>query len=160
MSSYDIDSKKLNAIVGAALKALAESGASAEFIGEFAVSHRQHVAGVLGYPTASQEPPSLEAIVSQVVAQTLAATTQGKTPKQKTKERVTIMLDGKKTSLSLDALTLAKWHEANPSKKQSLARIASLASAAPPEVNRSEWVSAKLLSYLNTPPAPGSASIN
>ena len=74
MSSDDeIELRKLNAIVGAAIKVMIESGADDEFIGSSAASYRRKVAKILGEPVEALDLPDLLSIVSQAVRQALTA---------------------------------------------------------------------------------------
>lgn len=67
MLNDEIELRKLNAIVGAALRGFVESGADNEFIGAFAASYREDVSKILGTSGEALGPPDLLDIVTQAV---------------------------------------------------------------------------------------------
>ncbi|MCY1165254.1 hypothetical protein D9M73_51570 [compost metagenome] len=144
----DRETRKLNAIVGAAIKALAESGAADEFVGAFAASHRAKVAGILGANEPVSDSQDLLAIVTQAVGMALEQAGVGKR-KETTTKRVNVEIAGRRTSLTLSRNSLDKLSLAKGTKQQAKAVIQDLANTAPMDVeNRSAWVEERLHGYL------------
>jgi len=156
----DSEIRKLNAIVGAALKALADSGAEDEFVGAFAAAHRVKVASILGVGKPATETPDLLTIVTQAVgvALTQAGVGKSKTLVQNTK-RVNVEIAGRRTSLTLSRTVLERLTETKETKQQVKAVIQDLANTAPATVtNRSGWVEERLLTILSHSVADTSTS--
>lgn len=148
------DTSKLDAIVGAALKALALSGADDAFVGAFAASHRQKVAGILGLVEQNAVPTDLLVLVTQAVKQALEASpdrVQRKAAGKNPVERVYVTVNGKPTSLSLSTPLLDQISEVLGGRKQTRKAIAELAQSAPKDVkNRSGWVEARMMSLVGS----------
>lgn len=147
----DIEPRKLNAIVGSALKALAEGGADDEFIGAFAASHRAKVAKILGHPEAALQPPDLQMIVAQAVTQALAdaGMGKGKASSKQAARRINVVVAGQRTSVTLARNTVAQLVEAKGGK-QANEFIQELVNNAPVGVpNRSGWVEERLRAFLS-----------
>lgn len=153
--STDQDIRKLNAIVGSALRGLVESGASDEAIGAFAHDHRSKVSQLLGLESAPAQQVDLENVVAKVLEQMGFA--PGK-PERKPAARIIVEVRGSKTSISMsralmDRLVAAKGGQ----RKAANATIEELANAAPADVrNRSRWVADHVETILSLPQsAPG-----
>lgn len=143
------DHRKLNAIVGSALRALADSGADSEAIGEFAVKHREEVARILGVSQELPQAPDLHAVVAQALSQALADAGIG-TKRSSKKERVFVFVAGRKTSVTLQTSTVEKVEKVKGSKREAKSFIQELASRAPVEAtNRSGWIEERLQSFLS-----------
>ena len=142
----DDELRKLNAIVGSAIKALAESGADDALVGSFAASHRAKVAQILGHSEKSTEAPDLLSLVTQAVGAALAnAGVLAKQGRPRSTRRVYVNVAGRRTSLTLRAESMDKLAESTGGSKQASAAIQSLASSAPVDVaNRSRWVEERL----------------
>ncbi len=160
MTDEDIKDRQLNAIVGAAIRALAESGADDEAIGAFAASHRVKVAHLLGNPEqALQPPPDLQTIIQHAVSSALeSAGVGGKKPLGKTTERFNVEIAGRRTSLSIDKEVVAKLSQAKGTRKAANKFVQEIAKGVPEgTVNRSGWVEERILAFLDFRNTPGSA---
>ena len=154
----DSETRKLNAIVGAAIKALAESGAADEFVGAFAASHRAKVASVLGASEPAPDSQDLLAIVTQAVGLAMEQAGIGKR-KEPTTKRVNVEIAGRRTSLTLSRAVLDKLSQAKGTKQQAKAVIQDLANTAPMDVeNRSGWVEERLLGVLTLADQDGASA--
>jgi hypothetical protein len=145
----DAESYKLNEIVGAAIKALAESGAADEIVGSFAVSHRDKVARILGFSAPEPEQPTdLLALVRQAVEDamtkaSLVPSARGRGPK---KIRIYVTVAGRKTSLTLSSVEVDRLVELIGDRRTAIELIQKLADSAPSDVvNRSNWVELRML---------------
>jgi hypothetical protein len=155
MANDDLELRKLNAIIGASIKALADSGAEDEFIGAFALSHRQKVSKILGVKSEDGlQPPDLQAMITQAVEQALGAAGLRKRPSRRKTERVHVLVGGRRTSVTLGQATVASLVEVK-GDKQAKALIQELASGAPADTgNRSRWVDERVRAFLASPHAP------
>lgn len=146
--SDDSDTRKINAIVGAAIKALAESGAGDEFVGAFAASHRAKVASLLGASEPAADSQDLLTIVTQAVGIALERAGAGKR-KEHTTKRVNVEIAGRRTSLTINRSILDQLVKAKGSPQKAKSVIQDLANTAPANVdNRSGWVEERLLGVL------------
>lgn len=149
MTDDNLETRKLNAIIGAALKALALSGADDEYIGAFAVTHRDKVAKLMGQTETALQSPDLQTIVEQAVSHALAVAGLGKITSKQAARRINVIIDGRRTSVTIDRITVAKLVEAK-GDKQANELIQKLANSAPENVtNRSRWVSDRVNKVLN-----------
>jgi len=141
----DLDTK-LNHIVGAAIRALVESGADDGQIGAFAVAHRAKVAQILGateHPPAG--PPDLHAVVRDAVRSVLTESGLAAAQLRAKAKRINVLVGGKRTSVTVDTGLYLKVANANGGAKKASALIRSLASSAPPDVaKRSGWIEERL----------------
>lgn len=145
---HDSEIRKLNALVGAAIKALVESGAGDEFVGAFAASHRTKVASILGASEQAHDSQDLLTIVTQAVGVALEQAGVGKRKEPATK-RVNVEIAGRRTSLTLSHAVLEKLAQAKGSRQKVKAVIQDLANTAPVDVeNRSGWVEERLAGLL------------
>lgn len=148
--SNDHDIRKLNAIVGSALRGLVESGAGDEAIGAFAHDHRTKVSQLLGVEGVPAQQVDLETVVTKVLEQMGVA--QAKAARRPA-ARIIVEVRGSKTSISInrtlmDRLVAAKGGERGVAK----ATIEELANAAPADVsNRSKWVADHVETVLSMP---------
>lgn len=144
---------QLNAIVGAAIKAMAEAGVSPERLGSFAADFRVHVASVMGGEPRSDEPDLLGLVktaVREVIGETSSPTPQAQaslaTESPPGVRRVYVSISGKRTSVSIPESvyeTLAKTVGASP--RVIKRRIEEVAREVPSEVdNRSAWITERL----------------
>ncbi len=144
------EERKLNAIVGAAIKALAESGADDELVGSFANLHRTKVAQILGQPSRQPDPPDIVDVVAKAVETTMARFGIVEKKKQRASRRVNVVVDGRRTSLTLRAESLERLAETMGGSRQVAATVQSLAQQVPREVkNRSAWVEERLASLVS-----------
>ena len=154
-ASVENDTQKLNVIVGAAIRALAEAGADDELIGRFAAQHREKVAGLLGMSASVQAPPDLLELVTQAVGAALEGA--GVVPKARgagpATKRINVEVAGRRTCLTLSKKVLDTLSASKKDKGEAMALIKGLANSAPADVsNRSAWVEEHLLSILSQPP--------
>ena len=155
------DTRKLNAIVGAALKALAESGADDETIGAFAANHRSKVAKILGCVNDDPPAPDLLSLVTQAVAQAMANGSGLGAPLKTASraKRINVVVANQRTSVTISPETVTKLIEAKGNKKQAYEFIEHLANKSPDKVgNRSKWVEERLLSFLTYDPKKDSSA--
>lgn len=146
----DRDLDKLNAIVGAAIRALCESGADDAFIGAFAATHRAKVAKVLGQSAVVSEPPDIEQVVKHAVGQALTeAGVRARKPRVAKKRAVYIAVAGQRTSVSLSTRLVDQISQAKGGAAEARAFIQSVAEQIPPAAaNRSQWLEAHLEKHL------------
>lgn len=142
------ETRKLNAIVGAALKSLVESGAGDEFVGAFAISHRAKVAKILGAAEPQADSPDLLSVVTQAVG--LALEQAGVTRrKESSTKRINVEVAGRRTSVTLSRAVLDQLVKSKGSNQKAKLVIQDLANTAPVNVeNRSGWVEERLLGVL------------
>lgn len=150
--------RQIDAIVGAALKALVESGADDEFIGAFAENHRTKIAHILGITEAQNALPDLESIIAAAVTNALATAGLDNQRKSRAKtKRVNVSIAGKRTSVTVNTQILSKLIESKGAK-QAIKIIEELSNSAPQQPGRSKWVMQRLESILAFAPA-GSAAV-
>lgn len=151
MTEEDIKDRQLNAIVGAAVRALADSGADDEAIGAFAASHRVKVARILGHPEEALQPPDLQTIVQQAVSLALEQAGLGtRKSAGKTTQRFNVEIAGHRTSISIDKGVIAKLSEAKGSKKAVNKFVQQIAYNVPTGIeNRSGWIEERIHAFLN-----------
>jgi hypothetical protein len=120
--------QKLNAIVGAAVRALVESGADDERIGAFAAAHRMRVAEILGMSPTPAGPPDLIEVVREAVRGVLTESGLAARPVRQTAKRVFVMVAGKRTSVTVDPRLFQKVSEVNggDAKAQAVIRVQSV----------------------------------
>lgn len=150
---------ELDAIVGAALKAMVQSGAARAPLGAFAASFREEVAQILGRKPAKPEAPDLLALVTQAVRQAISdpALVGGISPKPQGARRVYVSVNGRPTSVTLARATLEALERSVGDRKKTKAIIQQLAQNAPADVpNRSAWVHERVLALVG--PESGSAA--
>lgn len=145
----------LDAIVGAALKGMVESGAGRANIGAFAASFRKEVTGILGQHP-KEEAPDLLQLVTQAVKEALADPTNA--PKRaKAKEpskRVYVMVNGQRTSLTISGELMDRLDATSGGRRQTKQLLQQLAQAAPQDtLNRSGWVQSRAMATLESRPA-------
>lgn len=152
--------RKLNAIVGSALRALAESGAPDDLLGSFAADHREKVAGILGLVPQPQETPDLVTIVEQAVERVMQRhVAASPTGSRATTVRKYVLVDGKRTSVTIKAATFSELLAREGGNKEALRVVNQLADGAPDDVgNRSKWVEERLQALLNANSATTSSS--
>lgn len=140
----DLKNQKLNAIVGAALRALFESGADDTFIGAFAASHRKQVAEVMGATEAPPQPPELLSLVKQAVTEALG---NSKPKRELRTRRLNVLIDGHRTSITININT-EKLLTATHGEK-AITVIQDIASKVPSNItNKSKWVEERLQAVL------------
>lgn len=148
--SGENDIQKLNAIVGAALKAMAESGADDAFVGAFASTHRNRVAEILGIQAQTEQVPELRVMMLEAVNQALQEAGLVKT-KRSTVIRYPVLVNGKRTSVTIDKNLFASLEATKGSKSAARAALQELASQAPESIeNRSGWVQQRLSALLQS----------
>ena len=141
----DLKQQKLNTLVGAAIRALVESGADDAFIGAFAASHRKHVAEVLGTTETLPQAPELLSIVKQAVSEALGnSKSLQETPR---KRRLNVLINGRRTSITINLSTEKQLIDAHGSSATTV--IQDIASKVPSDVsNKSKWVEERLQAVL------------
>jgi len=146
--SDGIKIRQLNAIVGAAIRALVESGADDESIGSFAATHRTKVSAILGQPELSLQQPDLADLVQKAV---LAAIEQKSgIGRRQTTERFNVIIAGRRTSLSINKEVVSKLTLAKGSRGAASKTIRRIAVDTPSnEENKSAWVEERILTFLD-----------
>lgn len=140
----DLKQQKLNTIVGAAIRALVESGADDAFVGAFAASHRQQVAEVMGATEALPQAPELLSLVKQAVTEALG---KSKPQNELRKRRLNVLIDGRRTSITISLSIQKQLIEAHGAKATTV--IQDIASKVPSNVtNKSKWVEERLQAVL------------
>ena len=147
MVSTDPNLIQTHALIGEAMKALVEIGASAEVLGAFALSYPVKVEKLMARPPAVEDVPDLQAIITKSVKQ--AMQDAGMVPrKAPPKVRVYVLVDGKRTSVLIAQPVLQQLQEV---KGADLARevVQQLVEQAPEDIeNRSAWLGQKIKGYL------------
>lgn len=147
--SVDEAEDPLDAIVGAALKAMSDSGAPRARLGAFAASFREEVAEILGRKPPPAPAPDLLQLVTHAVRQVLAepglATATAAARAQPAK-RIYVTVAGRATSVTLPMEALRQLDDVAGGRKQARAIIQQLADSAPGDVpNRSGWIQERML---------------
>ena len=147
--SVDEAEDPLDAIVGAALKAMSDSGAPRARLGAFAASFREEVAEILGRKPPPAPATDLLQLVTHAVRQVLAepglATATAAARAQPAK-RIYVTVAGRATSVTLPVDALRQLDEVAGGRKQARAIIQQLADSAPDDVpNRSGWIQERML---------------
>ena len=139
---------KLNAIVGSAIRANVESGASDEAVAAFAYKHRSKVAQLLGIEKAPPVEVDLQAVISAAVTTALQQTGLIGRGAITTSDRVNVLVSGRRTSLTIDSHLLKRLTEST-GKQEAGNVIQNFANQAPEGTkNRSKWVQDQLLAYV------------
>jgi hypothetical protein len=162
--SKDGGEDEIDAIVGAALKAMVESGAGRARLGAFAASFRDEVAGILGRTPEKPAEPDLLQLVTLAVRQALtdpalSATGGAAKPAARSEpaKRIYVSVAGKPTSVTLSADAYRQLEGAAGSRKQAKAIIQQLAGTAPQDApNRSGWVQERMLAFAGATAADAS----
>jgi hypothetical protein len=151
--SDDTEHRKLNAIVGAAIKALAASGVEDEVVGAFAASHRSQVAKILGQPETPAAAPDLLDMITAAVraAMTEAGISSRKVPAGPTTKRMNVLVQGRRTSVTLAHGVFERVASANGGAANARQLVQAIATEAPSSVeNRSGWIEERLLALLSS----------
>jgi hypothetical protein len=143
---------QIDAIVGAALKAMVESGVGNARVGAFSSSFRDEVASILGVKQAKPAEPDILQLVTQAVRQAMtdpSISPRAVAPKKvEAAKRVYVSVGGKPTSVTLSAESLRKLYEATGGRKEAKAIIQELAASAPADAgNRSGWIQERMLAF-------------
>lgn len=151
MAADNIKDRQINAIVGAALRALIETGADDEAVGAFAITHRNSVARILGQPEETLATPDLQSVVYQALR--LAMEEAGFKPRRskgKTTQRLNVEIFGRRTSLSISDELLVRLIEAKGNKKTANKFVQEIARNVPNGTeNRSAWVEQRIKAFLD-----------
>lgn len=152
---------KLNALVGAALRGLVQSGADDQAIGAFAAEHRERVAQILGM-AAPVAPVDLQAVIESAVAQGIEkAQSQGRLGKPRRQSgaarRVYVVVAGVRTSVTIPSALFEEVAAAGGGAKEARRLAEQYANQAPDEGNRSGWTVERLRGHLALHEAPGAA---
>lgn len=146
----DLQQRRLNAIVGEAIKGLVESGADSEFIGAFAVSHREKIASLMGLTSAL--PPSAPDLLELVAKGAQLALEQAgliKKPREGTAKRVSVVVGGKRTTVSVSQQLMRQLTESRGNESSAVRLIQDVAAHVPLDAeNRSAWIEDRLRSVL------------
>lgn len=145
---------QLNAIVGAAIKAMAEAGVSPERLGAFAAEYRTHVVSVMGGEPSAHEPDLL-ALVKMAVKEAIGESKPPALPTVPSNvtesaslgvRRVYVSISGKRTSVSIPGAVYESLAQAaGGSPRVVKRRIEAVAQEVPPEAdNRSGWITERL----------------
>lgn len=154
---------ELDSIVGAALKALVESGADRQHIGAFAASFRTEVAQILGRQPQAPAEPDLLGLVRQALTDVLQAGVTlppaAAAPQQRATKPVYVRVNGQRTAVSIGTTLLADLARREGGLDQARARVREVAMQSPPEtMNRSAWVTEALKNLLASSSEPPTAS--
>ena len=137
---------QLNAIVGAAIQAMAEAGVSAQHLGAFAASYRIQVEKILGNATTLGEPDLLGLVktaVREVMADSVPDPRKAETGRSaEAVRRIYVRIGERRTSVSIPADVYAAVVAREAGSTRKAARwIESVAQQAPEDVdNRSAWI--------------------
>lgn len=147
----DNKTQQLNAIVGEALKALVEIGVAPDQVGAFAISYPPRAAVLLGQGTPESEVVDLEELIHRSVVKAMRAanTVLEKATSDAPKTRINVVVQGKRTSVTIRKSMVEAATEARGSQVKGKALIQDLAATAPVDVvNRSAWTEEALHSHL------------
>lgn len=146
----DIKERQLNAIVGAAIRGLAESGASNESIGAFSSTYRGEVEKILGIEArAALDPPDLMVIIQTAVAHALADAQKPIRPSRAQNDRFTVYIGGARTSVTIQKALVEQIHSVKGSRKAVTQFVREVALTAPAECeNRSAWIEERIAAVL------------
>ena len=151
------DLDKLDALVGAALKGLVDSGASAAAIGAFAATYRVQAAQVLGIIESPPESPDLTELVSSAVTKALLDLNLV-SQKPKKSQKVFVTIAGSRTSVTVSPKTMERLVEERGSKGASQF-IRQLADNAPSNIkNRSKWFEERIVASFSFSASEGAGS--
>lgn len=146
------DSDKLDAIVGAAIQALANAGADARMIGSFAAQHRQKVAELLNIPSTPTPVVDMKELVDLAVTTVTNALQERGVLRANSSprlERLNVIVGKTRTTVSVEKPTLDKLIEMMGSKKAAKQYIEQVANNAPKGTpNRTDWVTEQLTTYI------------
>ncbi len=143
---------KLNAIVGAALRALMETGADDSQVGAFAAEHRVKVAAILGADSVPAGPPDLASLVREAMKGVLTEAGLTLAKAKSTTKRIFVVVGGKRTSITVDPGLFEKLSASSGGSTKARAVIRDLASKAPSTVsNRSGWIEERLIAITQLP---------
>jgi hypothetical protein len=148
--------RKIDAIVGSAIRDLAATGASDEELGAFAAAHRTKVAKLLDAPlAAASEPPDIVEVVQQAVESTLlGAGLIKKKPETKKARlpaaRVVLTVHGKRTTVTIPNATMELLVQREGSLRSARKLVNRVAAGVPAgEANRSAWVNDQITKWLD-----------
>ena len=150
--SNDQDLRKVNEIVGEALKALVDSGVPVEFVGSFATTYPAKVAQIMGSPGKPVASMDLEQLIQATVARTVETVVAGRPRKlrEHTVTKVNVTVHGKRTTVTLGKELLASLASVCGSPRKATEIVRRCAQDAPLNVeNRSAWMAEKLQGYLS-----------
>ncbi len=140
----------LNAILGEAIKALVESGASAAFIGGFSSTHGARFAKHLQIPVES--PPDLKAVITEAVQQALSASPALSVSMENGKKelvRLQVLVNGRRTSVSVRKSRVEQVIQLAGTRQEGHRIVRDLAGRAPDGLkNRSGWLDSQIEAYL------------
>jgi hypothetical protein len=153
MSDQKIHERQLNAIIGAAIRGLIESGADDESVGAFAESHRIKVSQYLGAPEAALKTPELTEIVAQSVATALEHLGyKARGAKGVQTKRFNIDVAGRRTSVSIRKEVATRAIQELGGLLEARKLMQDFAHQAPADVvNRSAWIEQRLEGLLSYP---------
>jgi len=142
---------EVDAIVGAALKALVESGAARARIGAFAASFRDEVSSILGRKPIEPEAPDLLALVTQAVKTAIADPSINPAVRSTRKPgavKMYVTVQGRRTSVSMPADLVTGLDAVTGGRRQTATLVEQLAQSAPHDVpNRSRWIHERARAY-------------
>lgn len=147
-------------LVGEAMSMLAEMGVSAQVLGEFAIRYPAKVAATLGSKPPQDEPTDLEKVVFEQVTRALRVEKGLRVtdPGDRGKQRINVLINGKRTTLSISAALVKKAGLLTGSRSAGRQLIEQLAEQAPVDTPRSTWTEQALharLLFLASSPFPG-----
>jgi hypothetical protein len=142
---------EIDAIVGAALKAMVESGAGRAHVGSFAASFREEVSEILGRKPKAPEAPDLLALVTQAVKTAMADPSINPVVRSTRKRgavKMYVTVQGRRTSVSMPADLVTGLDEVTGGRRQTATLVEQLAQSAPHDVpNRSRWIHERARAY-------------
>lgn len=148
MSNSDSTQQQIDAIVGEALKGLVESGADPAFLGSFAASHRVAVSRILGAIESNDPaPPDLVELVAKGARLALeqAGLIKHRQRDGSTARRISVMVDGKRTTVSVTQPLMQQLIEARGNESSAIQLVQDVAKNAPADAkNRSAWLAERL----------------
>lgn len=146
MGRDDDTNGKIDAIVGAAVRALANGQSDDKTLGAFAASFRRKVAATLLEGAAEPEPPDLLAVIRQAVSDAIREERGGILSERRLrKARVTVQVKGVRTSVTISADLADKYTQVFKGNKQAARNsLNSLAESCPAGVIRSQWMEERM----------------
>jgi hypothetical protein len=147
-TNSDSVQQQIDSIVGEAIKGLVESGADAAFVGAFAARHRAAVSKILGATEAGDSaPPDLLELVAKGARLALeqAGLVKNKSRDGSTARRISVMVAGKRTTVSVATPLMQQLVEARGDEARAIQLVQDIAKNAPADAkNRSAWLSERL----------------
>lgn len=138
MDQDDPNAAKIDAIVGAALRAMAQGESDDRALGAFAANFRRQVGMVLRAEPTPTEPPDLLALIRQTVQEAMYAGEP--TARGPRRRRLTVLVGGQKTSVTVPASLADSLVKLRGTPAAARDALNAMAAECPPGEIRSRWV--------------------